>query len=388
MKKLTDYGYYIYSNRIFYDRQDAFDYGLANGVYDGKLYYYFNENVYDKINWQSDIPISLSDLYLYRAKQLREQYDYLILSFSGGSDSVQILMTFLNNNIFLDEIIIANYQQAIEKVNGANAELDIFREYKLAAELYLKEVHKRSPNTKITVLDLSNVSYKSHIEQASFDHIRVDRGKFYSVCSVIPTAPRSYAHHIFQHILKNNNKSNTALVRGVDKPSLRITEGELLFNFYDIAFNGVHNFGKNTVERKFDVENFYWSPDCPFIPVKQSQVIKKVIETNALYRSVFFKYDEIIKQHTSGISPAWELERTYNPIIYPNWNPSIFTASKPTFRSSEFALWEALGYKHSGQTLVDEINSYTNKVYDKFVNRAMLRSSIRGKFYSLGKIVF
>jgi len=49
---------------------------------------------------------SLDFLYALRARQLREKYDYLVLYFSGGADSTNILKTFIDNNIFLDEIVM------------------------------------------------------------------------------------------------------------------------------------------------------------------------------------------------------------------------------------------------------------------------------------------
>jgi len=50
--------------------------------------------------------ISLKELYRQRARQIRDSYDYLILYFSGGADSYNVLRSFIDNNIKLDEVCV------------------------------------------------------------------------------------------------------------------------------------------------------------------------------------------------------------------------------------------------------------------------------------------
>ena len=59
--------------------------------------WHFHDDVFAKVKPTGQI--SLKELYKERALQLREKYDYLILNYSGGSDSWTILNTFLENNI-------------------------------------------------------------------------------------------------------------------------------------------------------------------------------------------------------------------------------------------------------------------------------------------------
>ena len=58
---------------------------------------------------------NLEDLYKIRAQQLRDSYDYLILNYSGGSDSHNILHTFLKNNIKLDCIYVQWPERLMDK---------------------------------------------------------------------------------------------------------------------------------------------------------------------------------------------------------------------------------------------------------------------------------
>ena len=65
----------------------------------------FNKEAFDSVNWKQEPQESLWELYTKRAHQLREKYDYLILGYSGGSDSKNILDVFLQNGIKIDEIV-------------------------------------------------------------------------------------------------------------------------------------------------------------------------------------------------------------------------------------------------------------------------------------------
>jgi hypothetical protein len=50
--------------------------------------------------------VSLKKLYQQRAQQIRDSYDYLILYFSGGADSYNVLRSFIDNGIKLDEVCV------------------------------------------------------------------------------------------------------------------------------------------------------------------------------------------------------------------------------------------------------------------------------------------
>jgi len=68
-------------------------------------------SVFENIDWTKEPTKSLKQLYKERAQQIRDMYDYLILYFSGGSDSITVLNTFLDNDIPLDEVVINSFYQ-------------------------------------------------------------------------------------------------------------------------------------------------------------------------------------------------------------------------------------------------------------------------------------
>jgi hypothetical protein len=80
-------GYYKVDNRIFYSKPEALIY--ATEVNKPALWF-FNELPFAKFNWTVEPEETISEIYRRRAQQLRDQYDYIRLECSGGSDSTTV----------------------------------------------------------------------------------------------------------------------------------------------------------------------------------------------------------------------------------------------------------------------------------------------------------
>jgi hypothetical protein len=61
------------------------------------------------IDWTVEPLETFKDLCKEYAQYIRDNYDYVILYYSGGSDSTTILNTFLDNNIKIDEIVTTTF---------------------------------------------------------------------------------------------------------------------------------------------------------------------------------------------------------------------------------------------------------------------------------------
>jgi len=76
--------------------------------------WHFNDEVFDNYDWRVEPEESLDELYNKRARTLRDQYDYIIISYSGGADSHNMLMSFLRQGLFVDEIVITHMNKAMK----------------------------------------------------------------------------------------------------------------------------------------------------------------------------------------------------------------------------------------------------------------------------------
>ena len=78
-------------------------------------------DTFDNYDWTVEPTESWDEICKQRAQQIRDEYDYIAISYGGGSDCHHILETFLRNNIKFDEIII-NVDSLMRDSNYINYE--------------------------------------------------------------------------------------------------------------------------------------------------------------------------------------------------------------------------------------------------------------------------
>jgi hypothetical protein len=88
-------GFYSVGNKIFHNKIQAI---LEANKTLADVDWNFNRAILDHLDWTTEPATSLKDLYAARARQIREQHDYVILMVSGGADSTNILYSFLYCN--------------------------------------------------------------------------------------------------------------------------------------------------------------------------------------------------------------------------------------------------------------------------------------------------
>lgn len=155
LEKNPYYNFYSVGEKIFNNKLAAISYWDANNHSSRIIWnYYHYDNEMNKLNYTIEPSESLQELYLHRAKKLREEYQYLILFYSGGHDSNQILETFFLNNIFVDEVCIWTHSK---KINNPDQILsiipDCFEPELSAIPEVQYYVERYSPHTKITVIE-------------------------------------------------------------------------------------------------------------------------------------------------------------------------------------------------------------------------------------------
>jgi len=148
------YGAWIVGGRQFTSKFEALHHASINKQ---PVSFYYHDKVWLSVNRSLLGRQSLTSLYRERALQLREKYDHLVLHYSGGSDSHNILHTFLSNGIKLDEV---NVWWAIPLRDGkfytisriASARNGV-SEWDLTIKPALDKLHALHPEIKITVTD-------------------------------------------------------------------------------------------------------------------------------------------------------------------------------------------------------------------------------------------
>ena len=263
-------------------------------------------------NTQSTINAKLNDLYKLRAEQLRDEKDYLILNYSGGTDSWTILHTYLMHNIFLDEVVIKWPSKAIydgnRNIHTPNLNNKHPSNYLTEWEAFMmddiKLIEKLSPKTKITIYDFSDKLLTvddKQIENLPSNH-------FISLPSVIRMGSRTESE------IKLIDKK-VASIYGVDKPLLCKRGNECFFRFSDVAAQVSGN----------NIVYFFWAPDMPLLLIEAAHRIFEWFQQNKdkqhLIQNLDDKFDnDKFKEYT----------KIANIICCPDYDYNRFQTDKPT----------------------------------------------------------
>ena len=286
-----------------------------------KLEWIFNDSVYSKADWTAPVNESLLSIYKRRAEQLRANYDYLVLYFSGGADSINILHAFIDNDIFLDEIIMQLPEPARKQFTPTDTSNgNLYGEIEYSAIPHLNKFkNKLNPNTKVRYQDFA----KPVIDLLSKDNWFDTNPMGTNIC--ISGIGRQVAQVTERHILELCDKGiRIGQILGVDKPLIYYDGTDYYAYFSDVSAMHAPPTSLNQTDifyKYYHTEFFYWTPDMPEIVIKQAQEIKKYCETNT-YAQNMMRHS--LKKHISEYKPI------LHPIIYPPHVIVNFETEKPT----------------------------------------------------------
>ena len=90
------FGFYQVGNNTFYSKVEATEYSNRVRL---PIHWNFNDQAFAQFDWLQEPPVSLEQLYMTRAQQIRERYDYIVVWYSGGADSNNVLQSFLKSGL-------------------------------------------------------------------------------------------------------------------------------------------------------------------------------------------------------------------------------------------------------------------------------------------------
>lgn len=328
-------GYYIVGDQEFESK-------IAAALYSVKvnkpMEWIFNNKVFSSYNWQQEPEETLDELYDRRARQIRNKYDYVIISYSGGADSHNMLMSFIRQNLHVDEILVNTTEKANRlTVNDVNCKqaTNAGAEHQLQAMPRLKELAPLIPKTKISILDLSDYVF-ANFEEAKDASWVLDKKE-----GLNPAGVSRFNYLYYSEVRKTFDKDKKiALVMGIEKPKVTIENGNVFVRFIDRIANIVTVTGHVKDYTNTTIEFFYWSPECVPMLIKQGHVVKKWLEANPHIQPDFYaeniNFEKIRLVH----------ERVLRSVVYSTWDNTWFQADKAVSDwYTEFDTWFIEGYK-------------------------------------------
>lgn len=362
-------GYYVVNNQKFQNKLMAI---LEANRLDVEIKWHFNNEVFDKVDWTVEPDILLLELYRIRAKQIRDRFDYVILMVSGGADSTNMLNSFLDNQIRVDEIIASAPLEGLKNwkidFNDTSADNTISETW-LAQMPLLKKISNLYPDIKITINDYFNdiLSLKTDewIYESSTHWIHFSGATRHSLDK-------------FSH-LKNmaENGKTIGVLYGIDKPIICRSESG---NLYSVILDPVVNVvTPHFKERYPNVESvlFYYSPELPELLVKQAHQVCKWIH---LPQNLHIRKNML-----------WDLSKTHefnaSPKRASDWQRNIISCIYPTIHDFTSKVWQAekqsTGFKggmqidkwmfklHNNSKIIQlvesDINLFTKNIKQKYM---------------------
>lgn len=356
---------------------------------------YFDD-IFAEQSWKfRELDISLEEMYARRARQLRETYDYLILNYSGGSDSHNILEVFLRNNIRLDHIVIQWPEKLMDKglytpntADKSNA--NFHSEWDLVIKKDLERLANSHPEIKIEILD-----WTSTVKEDFYSD-----DLFLKNVSNLPSIARAQKQNTF-----SNTESELALkgkrvasIYGVDKPILVIKDSNFFFSFADTACMAQSN-----PDNPLGVEYFYYAPMMPELAVLQSYKLAQWFNANPNKQYLITAKSE--RAERDPTYPSWprakhfaeweEVQEIIKLVCYPYWDFSRFQADKP-FKILNglpmgMRLWDNIltaipGFERVQQKWEYNWKSYLNKIDSKFMRNHDTVAVFHSKWHKLKHI--
>lgn len=238
-----------------------------------KVVWHYNDTEFESIDWKIEPTRSLSDLYALRARQIRERYDYIVLFYSGGADSHNMVRAFLDNDLHIDEI--ASFWSEEGDSRGAGHDSHFNHEIATRAIPSTIKILDTHPHIKHRVIDLSQTISKIYDDPSrKFDFI-YQMNNMYS--------PNHYARSLYceqnedyRNII--NQGKSLCFVYGGDKPRLFQRDGRYCVQFIDMIDHFVSPRVQMLSRTCDNFELFYWTPDLPQLVSKQAHTVMKYLK--------------------------------------------------------------------------------------------------------------
>lgn len=366
LKPTHNLGYYTVGNRVTESKIEACVLGTKQNIHPE---WQFDNHVWNNAAWHIEPDLSILQLYEMRAKQIREQYDYVIINYSGGSDSQTVVDAFLKAGCHIDEIVTIWNRKHTKDIwlnQSVTDARNIEAEFDLTTKPGLEAIKNASPTTKITYLDISDAVVEKFTQFDGEEWLSATNEHLH------PQFVTRYCATREKDQLTNLDKGlKTAVVFGTDKPRITIKDGKYYVYFIDTIVNS-HKAPSNRPEyTNLDHVLFYWSAECPDIVIKQAHMIRRWFDSNPALKP-------LIAWPNHDYSKRQAYEYIARSIVYPGWDIGKFQCVKTS--NSVYSEWDNWFFQEfKGTTLYQNWHKGVQYV-ETHVDKKFLNYTIDNEF--------
>lgn len=316
------FGYWTVGTQCFNAKMDAAIY--ATNIKQ-EIKFNFNDDVWSNFDRSLLGKIALKELYKQRAQQIRDSYDYVVLYYSGGSDSTTVLETFIDNDIKLDCVYVRwPFEVLNSSLHNPNkldkTAFNFNSEWDYATKPKLEWLAKHHPEIRIETKNVEGLTDQRLMNDTAFEGVN----NRYSPVNIL----RKGTYSNFERECIDKGKT-VAQVSGIDKPSIaQHTDGTIYMNFVDDFFTTL-NAPPNNLN---GVEFFFWSPKFPLLAFEMAYQMYLYYDINPAERFIVpgKGYTMLPKEIKHACTEKYYMD--VKRVCYPEWDLGIFQTEKPKHR--------------------------------------------------------
>lgn len=320
------FGYYTVGDFKTYSKMEAIE--LADQL--KKLpRWHFNDLEYSSYNWTVEPVETLKELYARRAREIREKYDHVVIFYSGGIDSENIVDTFVENNIPFDELATMNYF-------GLDSRPDTYfhAEQTKVSFPKIRSLKEKGIDFLHRAIDLSEIAHDI-LTDSSWNLKRAYYGNSHS--STMHLAKTFIRERTRDYLDLIEQGKKLVFVWGADKPRLkRDRHNRLVVQFADYISAAMGT--RTQIENRpwEHDELFYWDPSCCDLICKQIHTVRRFVEKFPSLKLERITSDDPVVEpdllaffKSKGITAGLKYVNIVNWLVYPNFQFDMFTVGKP-----------------------------------------------------------
>ena len=335
---LNKHGFFEVGGSKFYSKLDAIQHSVQTGT---TVEWNFNNEVYQSLDWTVEPAESIRELYAQRARALREQYDYLVCMFSGGSDSTTVLQTFIDNGIPVDEIFM-NYWPKGCADNFMNHEITN------AAVPFLEKNLPKSWNCRVRLYDYTDFVLEclEDPDHRQRSYREVNNVHNLSMISMWKDLQYRFPEYMSLH----DQGKSIAFIWGEAKPHIdydMISQKHFFF-FEDHYAHAPQPRDQEANDLRCNHEQFYNDPEHASIKVKQAHLLLRTLKQVAHRRDIFVSKQQVTEGIYTG-PRGFKIKDSRGCLAHTYYNNEHFTLDRNAFNCSIYPSWNFLTYHEDKQ---------------------------------------
>lgn len=338
--------YYQVGDKKTYSKPEALVW--AGGQMD-RISFHFLDEVFDQLDWATEPSASIHELQSQRAKEIRQQYNFVSIQYSGGYDSQTIVDIFIQNGLLVDELVIVKKSYLDNKhwqnlESAAAVQQALFYKKHIWPKLSIKEI----------ALDLDYIkdfflTHKNNWVEHTDNELWITRrtcGNLYNYQKDLVKTVDTYDSHV--------------IIDGKEKPRLWIENGAWYSSMIDSAISwsmnsrNLHFFYSDPelyMKQSWNMLN--WLESFPLTTVDELHTLLHQVQCHKVSLELYRDWNFSI-----GRTPVHNMY-AYNPMISKfKWDGDPRTVEESQILSKLFEGSQILNYYNSG------INEYMNQYKD------------------------